>query len=215
MMNAIIIVGTDTDIGKTVFAAALTDALGGIYWKPIQAGIEPSSDSDTVAALAELPADRVVKERYRLSLPASPHLAAEHDGVTIDVESLTLPRCDKPLIVETAGGLLVPLTRQIVQIDIIARWRTPVILCARTALGTINHSLLSIEALKRRAIPILGVAFIGDANEDSEAIICQLGGVRRLGRLPILSPLDAGTLRDAFRAHFNVAGLLGVGGAGP
>ena len=201
--RTIIVTGTDTDIGKTVFAAALAGALGAFYWKPVQAGLESGSDAGTVAMLGGLPPARILPEAYRLQTPCSPHRAAEIDGVEIAVERLTLPAIDGPLVVEGAGGVLVPVTRDILFADLFARWAQPVVLVARTGLGTINHSLLSIEALRSRGVPILGVAFIGDQVEDSEATIARIGGVKRLGRLPRLAPLNAATLSAAFRENFD------------
>jgi dethiobiotin synthetase len=200
----IIVSGTDTGIGKTVFSAALVGALDGSYWKPVQSGLAEETDSDVVRRLSGLAAERILPERYRLTTPASPHLAAELDGVAIAPERLQLPPTAGPLIVEGAGGLMVPLTRDVTFIDVFARWRAPLVLCARTALGTINHALLSIEAICARRIPLLGVAFIGDENIDSEQIIVAMARTRRLGRLPRLPALDATTLRTAFAAHFNV-----------
>jgi len=205
MSARIVVTGTDTGIGKTVFSAALAGALDAFYWKPVQAGLDEETDHDTVARLSGLPRERVLREAYRLKTPASPHLAARIDGVTIDAEALTLPDVDRPLVVEGAGGLMVPLTETVTYIDVMKRWRAPVVLCARTSLGTINHSLLSVEALRARNIPLLGIAFIGDENAESERIICKMGGVKRLGRLPHLAQLSAETLRAAFAAHFNVA----------
>lgn len=205
MRPAVVVTGTDTGIGKTVFAAALAAALGAYYWKPVQAGIEGETDSDVVRRLSGLPPDHVLPEVYRLTTPASPHLAAERDGIEIDVERLVeLPATPQaaPLVVEGAGGLLVPLTRRTLQIELFARWHLPVALVAATRLGTINHTLLSIEALKRREIPLLGVAFVGDENADSERVIVEMGEVRRLGRLPRLDPLDAPALRAAFEENF-------------
>ena len=115
---------------------------------------------------------------------------------------------DRAVVIEGAGGLLVPLTRNLLQIELFARWGAPVVLVASTRLGTINHSLLSIEALKRRRIPLLGIAFVGDENADSERTITEMGGVRRLGRLPIVDPLDAASLRVAFAANFRAADFL-------
>ncbi|GFM28367.1 dethiobiotin synthase [Novosphingobium sp. PY1] len=201
----IIVTGTDTEIGKTVFAAGLTGALGACYWKPVQAGLEADGgDRDRVARLAGIAPERVLPDAYRLSTPCSPHLAAEIDGVVIDPDRLALPQVDGPLVIEGAGGALVPLTRQMTYADQFAQWRCPVVLVARTVLGTINHSLLSIEALRTRGIDILGVAFVGDAVEDSEATICEMGKVRRLGRLPRLDPLTPETLRTAFAEHFRL-----------
>ena len=199
----IIVTGTDTDIGKTVFAAGLTAALGARYWKPVQAGLADGSDAASVVTLG-VPADRVLPEAYRLTTPCSPHLAAEIDGVTIEADRLALPEVDGALVVEGAGGVMVPVTRELIFADLFARWGKPVVLVARTGLGTINHSLLSIEALRNRGVPILGIAFVGDAVEDSEATIAALGKVPRLGRLPRLDPLNAATLAEAFAANFDL-----------
>jgi dethiobiotin synthetase len=199
-MTRFVVTGTDTGIGKTIFSAALAGALGAPYWKPIQSGLEEETDSEIVAHLAGVP---VRPEGYRLVTPASPHLAAEIDGVEIDPDALTPP--DGALIVEGAGGVLVPVTRTLLYADLFARWQIPVIVCARTGLGTINHSLLTIEALKRRGVAIHGLAFLGDAVPDSEAIITKLGGVRHLGRLPIVDPLTPEGLAKAFTTGFDSA----------
>lgn len=203
MPSTIAVTGTDTDIGKTVFAAGLAAALGAHYWKPVQAGLEDGSDSARVADLG-VPAGMILPEAYRLTTPCSPHRAAEIDGVVIDPEALALPRTDGSLVVEGAGGALVPVTRTLLYADLFARWNVPTVIVARTALGTINHSLLTIEALRARGVPILGMAFIGDAVPDSEDTICQIGGVPRLGRLPHLDPLTAETLASAFADNFDL-----------
>ena len=210
MRSAIVVTGTDTDVGKTIFAAALVGALDGYYWKPVQAGLDGETDSELVRRLSGLPAGRILPEVYRLTTAASPHLAAERDGVVLDIEGLAgAPLShERAVVIEGAGGLLVPLTRSYLQIELFARWHAPVVLVAATRLGTINHTLLSIEALRRRGIPLLGVAFIGDENADSERTIVEMGGARRLGRLPIVDPLDSETLRSAFAANFDVADFL-------
>jgi dethiobiotin synthetase len=238
-MTRFVVTGTDTGIGKTIFSAALAGATGAPYWKPIQAGLEEETDSETVAKL--LPArsvgrgtvreadgggaaisrhgpsvspqdchlpiaaqqgGKILPEAFRLKTPASPHIAAEIDGIAIDPAALTPPPGN--LIIEGAGGALVPVTRSILYADLFARWQIPVIVCARTALGTINHSLLTIEALRARGVPIHGLAFLGDAVEDSEAIVAAIGGVRRLGRLPIVDPLTPETLSATFTANFDL-----------
>jgi dethiobiotin synthetase len=204
----IIVTGTDTGIGKTVFSAALAGALDGFYWKPIQAGLDEETDSQTVMKLSGLSVDRVLREAYRLRTPASPHFAAEIDGVTIDHQNLKVPEKDRPLVVEGAGGLLVPLTRDVTYLDLMTRWRVPVVLCARTTLGTINHSLLSIEALRARGVAMLGVAFIGEENVETERIIVEMGKVRRLGRLPHVAPLTRDTLREAFAGAFDIGDFM-------
>jgi dethiobiotin synthetase len=203
MSQRIVVAGTDTEIGKTVFSAGLAALLGANYWKPIQAGLEGESDSQLVAKLGGLSDDRIVPERYRLKTPASPHQAAAIDGVRIVADKLDVPDAGgRPLVIEGSGGLLVPIDGTTLYIDVFARWRLPVVLCARTALGTINHSLLSIEALRHRQLDILGVAFIGDGNPESERVICEIGRVKRLGRLPRLAPLTSSTLRAAFETAF-------------
>lgn len=206
-MSVFVVTGTDTGIGKTVFASALAGALGGHYWKPIQAGLDPEGDAQTAARLSGLPADRILPEAYRLTTPASPHLAARIDGVAIMLDRLALPAVDGPLVVEGAGGVLVPIREGLLMADLFAYWGRPVILCARTALGTINHSLLSIEALRARGVTIAGIAFIGEANAENERIVPLLGGVRNLGRLPLIDPLDPVALRAAFAAGIDLAAL--------
>ena len=203
-MTGVIVTGTDTGIGKTVFSAALAGALRGYYWKPVQSGLEDETDSEIVQRLSGLPRARIVPEAYRLQAPLSPHRSAELDGLTISRAALEAPSVS-PLVVEGAGGLMVPLRRDWLTIDFFTELQLPIVLCARTSLGTINHSLLSIEALRLRDLPLLGVAFIGDANEDNEATICTMGGVRRLGRLPHLQHLDRDTLARAFAEHFDFA----------
>lgn len=204
MSRRIIVTGTDTNVGKTVFAAALTAAIDGCYWKPVQAGLEDGGDSALVSALAGVGADRILPEAYRFTTPCSPHRAAEMDGEPIVPQRLVPPHSTRPLVIEGAGGALVPLRPDLLYADLFATWGGVAVIVARTALGTINHSLMTIEVLRARNVPILGMAFVGDANEDSEAIICTIGQVRRLGRLPFLHPLTAESLGAAFDAHFRV-----------
>jgi dethiobiotin synthetase len=207
MSFKIIVTGTDTGIGKTVFSAALAGALGGYYWKPVQAGLEDETDSDAVRRLSGLPAGRVLPEAYRLNLPASPHVSAARDGVVIRAKRLSPPACEGPLVIEGAGGLFVPLSLDLLQIDVFASWGLPVILCARTELGAINHTLLSLEAMRRCNMLVLGVAFIGPAAEETESAIVKFSGARRLGRLPFIDPLNAKTLAHAFRENFALSGF--------
>ena len=132
-------------------------------------------------------------------------LLPEFDDVRIVPEALSPPPTQSPLIIEGAGGVLVPLTERQVFADVFARWQIPVILCARTGLGTINHTLLSLEALRCRSIPVFGVVFIGDEQADTQGIIAELGQVNCLGRLPLLDPLTPGTLAQAFHDHFDIS----------
>lgn len=209
MTKRIVITGTDTGIGKTVFSAGLAGFLNGFYWKPVQSGLDGETDSEVVARLAGLPPRRVLPEVYRLKETLSPHRSAELDGVAIDVARLSLPDLPGPIVIEGAGGLMVPLNRRTKFIDIFAQWRVPVILCARTKLGTINHTLLSIEALRARSIPLVGIAFIGDEVADTQRTIVEFSGIRQLGRLPLLDPLTSETLREAMVAGFDLAAIAG------
>jgi dethiobiotin synthetase len=208
MNQAFIITGTDTDVGKTVFAAALTEALKGYYWKPVQAGLDDLSDAQSVADISGLPADHILPEVYRLTTPCSPHRAAAIDGIEIDPARLALPVVPGPLIIEGAGGVLVPMRPDWLYADQFAVWNKPVIIVARTALGTINHSLLTVEALRSRGIPIHGIAFVGDVHQDSEDMIVRVSGVRRLGRLPHLPILTGERLKVAFAANFDRADFI-------
>ena len=194
----LVVSGTDTGIGKTVLAGAIALGTGATYWKPIQAGLDEETASERVAALGV----RTLPEAYRLTTPCSPHWAAEIDGITLDDTALALPD-EENLVVEGAGGLLVPIRHDLPFADLFARWGLPVVLAARTALGTINHTLLSIEALRARGVPILGVAFIGEAIENTEATIARIGRVKRLGRLPILPEVTRASLLEAFGAAFD------------
>jgi dethiobiotin synthetase len=192
-----VVTGTDTNIGKTIFSAGLCGFLGARYWKPVQSGLDGPTDSEVVAGLSGA---AIVPEAYRLKLAVSPHQAAAAEDIAIDPDALVPP--DGPVVIEGAGGLMVPLTRRTLFIDLFARWRIPLILCARTRLGTINHTLLSIAAIRARGIPLVGVAFIGDAYEESEQVISELGNVKRLGRLPVVEPLVAGRLAGVFAKNF-------------
>lgn len=202
-MSAFVVTGTDTGIGKTVFCAALAGALNAFYWKPVQSGLLDGADRDAVAALSGLPPAHILPEAYRLTEPLSPHRAAELDGVGIDPDRLALPAV-RPLVIEGAGGALVPVTREVTYADVLAKWGLPTIIVARTGLGTINHSLMTIEALRARRAPIHGLAFVGEANEDNEATIAAMGQVRRLGRLPLLPELTAPALAAAFAEQFRI-----------
>jgi dethiobiotin synthetase len=193
----LVIAGTDTDVGKTVVSALVVQGLGAHYWKPVQSGLDGPSDSQRVCSLIDLPAQRLLPEAYRLTAPVSPHWAAERDGVTIDRQRLELPSSGAvpgPLVVETAGGLLVPLRRDWLQIQQIAHWRLPVLLVARSGLGTLNHTLLSLEALESRGIPVLGLVLNGPLHADNPRTLSELGGVPVLLELPPLERLDSQSL---------------------
>ena len=201
--NALVICGTDTDVGKTVVSALVVQGLGATYWKPVQSGLEGGGDSGRLQALLQLPATRLLPEAYRLQTPVSPHWAAELEGITIEPARLALPAVAGALVVETAGGLLVPLRRDWLQIDQLAAWGLPVLLVARSGLGTLNHTLLSLEALERRSIPVLGLVLNGDPHPDNPRTLAALGGVPVLAELPPLDPLD----REGLERQWHRSGL--------
>ncbi|AJQ97309.1 dethiobiotin synthase [Gynuella sunshinyii] len=204
MAPAFIITGTDTDIGKTVASAIITVGLHGNYWKPIQAGNQEFTDTQMIKQLTGLPDDHFFPESYILSQPLSPHRAAELEGIEIRPETLRVPVSRRPLIIEGAGGLLVPITRNLLQIDLFERWNLPVILCARSGLGTINHTLLSIEALNNRNIKILGLVLIGEKHADNLRTILEYSGINLTGQIPVLEDLGPAALKRAFHSGFNI-----------
>jgi len=207
MGNSVVVTGTDTGIGKTIFSAGLVQALGATYWKPVQAGLEEETDSEVVARLSGRP---TLAETYRLKMPASPHLAAEAENIEIATKDLAIPTVDGTLIIEGAGGPMVPLNRKRLYLDLFAQWNAPVILCARTQLGTINHSLMSIAALKNAGCQMNGIAFIGEPEPEVEQTICDFGNVENLGRLPKLDPLNSDSLANAFAQNINLDSIREV-----
>ena len=197
----LVVCGTDTDVGKTVVSAWLVQGLNAHYWKPVQSGLEGGGDRSSLARLLPEAADRLLPEAYRLSRPLSPHWAAELDGVAIEPERLDLPALAGPLVVETAGGVLVPLRRDWLQIEQLQRWQLPLLLVARSGLGTLNHTLLSLEALRQRALPVLGLVLNGPPHPDNPRTLEQLGGVPVLAELPPLQPLNAAALAQQWQAQ--------------
>jgi dethiobiotin synthetase len=197
------VTGTDTDVGKTVVSAMLTLGLNAAYWKPIQSGITPITDTDYIRQVTQLDNSHFLPERFRLTQPLSPHLAAALDGVHIHLSDFTLPHSNKPhLIVEGAGGILVPLNSTDLIIDLIRHLDLPVCLVARTRLGTINHTLLSLNQLKQANIPVLGVILNGEPNPANRDAIAHYGQVPILGELNQLKSINPATLKNAFHQMF-------------
>ena len=190
----LVVCGTDTDVGKTIVSAWLVQGLKAHYWKPVQSGLDGGGDRGRVRDLLKLSDDRLLPEAYAFQQPVSPHWAAEIDGVELDPRALTLPAVDGPLVVETAGGLMVPLTRRWMQIDQLQEWQRPVVLVARSGLGTLNHTLLSLEALRKRQIRVLGLILNGPPHADNPVTLEQFGDAPVLGHLPPLDPLTADAL---------------------
>jgi len=189
-MKKYFITGIGTDVGKSVGAAIITEALEADYWKPIQAGDLENSDTLKVKALVGNTKTVFHTEAHRLNQPMSPHAAAERDGVEINLQNIKLPSTQNHLVVEGAGGLLVPLNRKETILDLITQLNCEVILVSRHYLGSINHTLMSVELLKNRNISIKGILFNGTENKDTESIIQEMTGLTILGRIDELEELN-------------------------
>lgn len=181
----VFVTGTDTDVGKTIVSAWLMLHTQARYWKPVQAGLD-ETDEATIRQLTNAGDERIVESVYSLPEPLSPHEAARRAGITIDMDKLTLPKGKDPLIVEGAGGLMVPLNDNSLVIDMIVQLGLPAVLVCRTTLGTINHSLLSLEALRARGIAVAGIVLSGPDVPHNRAAIESYGNVRILGHIPPL-----------------------------
>ncbi|WP_255132249.1 dethiobiotin synthase [Synechococcus sp. Cruz CV12-2-Slac-r] len=166
MPSRLIVAGTDTNVGKTIVSSLLVAKLNAHYWKPVQCGeLDTGGDSATIKKLTGIKENRIIPEAYRLKLAASPNQAAEAEGITIENDKLKLPNHDGALVVELAGGLMVPLRDNWLQIDQIKVWDLPVVLVARSGLGTLNHTLLSLEAMEKRSIRVHTIILNGEKHE--------------------------------------------------
>ena len=202
-----VICGTDTDIGKTVISSFFVRGLNSFYWKPIQSGIETQTDSQTIERLTRTNKEKIINEAYVFTKPLSPHWAAEIDQKTIDFKLLELPKIDGPLILETAGGLMVPITRNFLQIDQIKKWNLPVILVCKSSLGTLNHTLLSIEALKKRNINIFGLVINGEKHLDNPKTIVEFSDLPIIAEFPYIQKIDSNNL-DILWKELNIKNKL-------
>ncbi|WP_338408182.1 dethiobiotin synthase [uncultured Flavobacterium sp.] len=195
------ITGISTDVGKTIASAIIVEALEADYWKPIQAGDLDNSDSHKIKSYISNNNTVIHENSYKLNTPASPHLAAARDGITIDLKKITEPKTKNNLVIEGAGGIFVPLNEKDCVIDLIQS-NYKVIVVSRHYLGSINHTLLTIEALKTRKIKIAGIIFSGDKNESSEAIILNKTGVKCIGKIEQEPYFDQTVIKeyaDSFR----------------
>lgn len=194
-MRGIFVTGIGTDVGKTVISAILTEALEADYWKPIQAGDLDNSDSMKIERWISNSKTQIHPEAYRLHTPMSPHAAAKIDGVRIELPNFKLPNSPNFIIVEGAGGLLVPLNDNDCVIDLIQYLQLPVVLVSRHYLGSINHTLLSIEALQNRNIPIAGLIFNGETHAANERIIEKRTNLKPLFTLPNIENINKITIQ--------------------
>jgi dethiobiotin synthetase len=179
-MNKIIISGIGTEVGKTISSAIITTKVCGDYWKPIQSG---SSDTEIIKKLVDQSQHKIFQPVYHFKNPLSPHIAAKLENISIDLEKITPPKTDKTLVIEMAGGILVPLNYTYLTIDLFSLWNASWIIVSKNYLGSINHTLLTIEALQARKIPIKGLIFNGTPDLDSEKAILSISKIPMIGRL--------------------------------
>jgi dethiobiotin synthetase len=202
--KSLFVTGTDTNVGKTLLSALLVAALDAIYWKPIQTGACEGTDRQTVIKLAEIPEAQTIPESYCFDPPVSPHLATEAKGVRIDLARIQPPaNLRKPVIAEGAGGILVPINDSESMLDLARRLGFPVLIAARAALGTINHTLLTLQALRCAKILAHGVVMIGHRNRDNERSVEHFGGVPIIGTIPWLDTINREVLLNVFRSNFD------------
>lgn len=205
MANRFFITGTDTGVGKTTVSALLCAALDAMYWKPIQTGTRDGTDRGTVMEAAEIHANRTIPEVYKFAPAVSPHLAARLAGVKIELRKIRMPKieADESLIVEGAGGAMVPINRTQLMTDLMKHLRLPVVLVCRTSLGTINHTLLSLAALRAAEVDVRGVVMVGKPNIENRKAIEHYGEIEAIGALPVLATIERRSLLGAFQKHFN------------
>jgi dethiobiotin synthetase len=201
--ESLFVTGTDTNVGKTLLSALLVAALDAIYWKPIQTGATEGTDRQTVIKLAEIPEAQTIPESYCFDPPVSPHLAAESSGVKIDLARIRVVKVDKPVIVEGAGGILVPINDSESMLDLARHLGFPILIAARAALGTINHTLLTVRALRCAKMSVKGVVMIGRRNKDNERSVEHFGAAPVVGWIPWLDKIGRQTLLQVFRSNFD------------
>ena len=206
-MNGFFVTGTDTGVGKTVLSALLVAALDAVYWKPVQTGATEGTDRESVRLWAEPPEEQLLPERYCFDPPVSPHLAAREAGVRIALDAFEFPAApaDRTWIVEGAGGVMAPLNERDLMLDLMRRVGLPVVVAARTALGTINHTLLTLAALHAAHLKIRGVVLIGAENLENRRAIEHYGDIRVIGHIPVLERIHRAALLDVFSKNFDRA----------
>jgi dethiobiotin synthetase len=204
------ITGTDTNVGKTVLSALLCAALPACYWKPVQTGASEGTDRQQVISWAGISHEQTLPEAYIFDDPVSPHLAAERAGRQIQLETISRPAHDlsTPLVVEGAGGVLAPVNSHQFMTDLMLHLRLPVILAARSTLGTINHTLMSLQVLRTSGIEVRGVVLIGPENPDNRKAIERYGKVQVIGQIPMLQTINRQVLCEVFAANFQKEAFL-------
>ena len=205
MPRKLFVTGTDTNVGKTVLCSLLCAALDAYYWKPIQTGSIEGMDRDTVRSLAQIEGHQVLPESYCFEPPVSPHLAAVRAKAEITLDNIRMPALHdgRALIVEGAGGVMVPINERQLMTDLMQHLALPVLLASRSSLGTINHTLLSLSWLRRSGLNVAGVVMIGQENADNRRAIEKYGNIAVIGMIPHLEKLEREILLEVYRTRFD------------
>lgn len=202
--DSVFITGIGTGVGKTFVSAILCAGLKAFYWKPIQAGLDPKTDTETVQELSGLDSSFFLKEYKVLQTPISPHAAAEIEGIQIQLADLKLPSsASKPIVIEGAGGILVPINYEAVYADLLKIWNIPVVVVVQHYLGSINHTLLTLESLTNRGIPVKGIILNGRENIPSEKVIASYSGIKIIGKVPLNETPNPQWIQDAFQKYIS------------
>ncbi len=203
MSRDVFVTGTDTGVGKTLLSALLVAALNRKYWKPIQTGASEGTDRQAVMKWAGVSADRTFPEAVVFDPPVSPHLAAEQQGSRIDLMAIRRPAEPDPIVIEGAGGVYVPINDDVFMLDLMGHLNAPVVVAARTALGTINHTLLTISAIRSAGLELRGVVMVGKENADNRRAVEHYGEVPVIGFIPWLDSIERAGLCRVFEQHFD------------
>lgn len=195
-MKGIVVAGIGTDVGKSLASAVLCEVLGARYWKPVASGAaDGPPESEFVSTLISTGPERVFPETYLFQRSLSPHVAAALEGKEVALDAFTIPCCEEPLVVELAGGVMVPLNDRETNLDLIKRFDLPVVVVSRHYLGSINHTLLTLEVLRAHGVAVRGIVFNGSELPDTERTITSLGSVEVIGKIPPLEEVSARTIR--------------------
>lgn len=203
MSADVFITGTDTNVGKTLLSAVLVAALNRKYWKPIQTGACEGTDRETVIQWTGIRAEDTYPEAYIFEPPVSPHLAAKEQGITIELHRIQRPASEDAIVIEGAGGIFVPINSSAFMLDLMRQFAVPIVLATRTTLGTINHTLLSVFALRQAQLPLRGVVLIGKENRENRLAIERYGNVPVIGSIPWLEQIDRKALVSVFGERFD------------
>lgn len=210
-MRSLVVAGIGTDVGKTVVSAVLCQSLKADYWKPVVSGTSEGKVDDEIIHELLGEKTRVHPCGYRLSEPLSPHIAARIDGAEIDSANLSAPETSNRLVIELAGGVLVPLNDSQTNLDLLQQWQAPVVVVSRHYLGSINHTLLTLNVLQSKKLNVAGIVFVGEELPDTEAVITRLANVPTLGTLPMVDKVNSeAIIQLAQSGCLNTEPLLGL-----